>query len=93
MSAIPRSALHDTYQESQITTAFKGLTKRLPREKGSKKGLLFRPDLTADSVVQLRAWKVEKNRKKSLKEGKKKAAAGIPLAREIAGLAITLKGY
>lgn len=73
--------------------AFKGLTKRLPKEKGTKKLYQFRPDLTMDPAAQLRVWKGEKNRKITLRECRKKAVAGIPLAREIAGLATTLKRF
>ena len=60
----------------------------------TKKGLLFRPDLTVDTVAQLRIWKEGKQRKISVREHEKQAAAAcIPLAREIAGLATTLKRF
>lgn len=79
--------------ERQITAAFKGLTKRLPKKGGNKKGLSFRPDLTMNCVSQLHVWKIERNRKTRLREGRRKVAAGVPLAREIAGLKTTLKRF
>jgi hypothetical protein len=72
-----------------MTAAFKGLTNKLPKEKGAKKAALFRPDFSKGYTSQLNVWKVQKRTKEQSNRSKKNK--GVGLVREIRGLASTLK--